>query len=93
MSRSSFKSDWRRRGGATSGILQQKGPAKRRALFNGGEGVLGYKVSYQRIPGVLIGKKIHDPKNRSSLFGMAGPIKGEQPASVSLEFITPALPI
>ena len=54
--------------------------------------VLSYKVSYQRISGVLIGKKIHDP-NRSSLFGMAGPIKGEQPTSVSLEFITPALPI
>ena len=52
--------------------------------------MLGYKVSYQRISGVLIGKKIHHPKNRSLLFGMAGPIKGEQPTSVSLEFITPA---
>ena len=51
-------------------VLQQNVPAKKRVLFNGGEGVLGYKVSYQRISGVLIGKKIHDP-NRSSLFGMA----------------------
>ena len=54
--------------------------------------MLGYKASYQRISGVLIGEKIHDP-NTSSLVQMVGPIKGEQPTSVSMEFITQALPI
>ena len=48
--------------------------------------MLGYKVSHQCISGLLIGKKIPDP-NRSSLIGMAGPIKGEQPTFVSLEFM------